>query len=114
MKPSRPLTIAAVTVALSAFLAMPVTAAEPPVPAKNDTVVKNELPNVAILATGGTIASKGAGALSLTDYGVGAGQKPVGVQQLIDAVPEIQKFANISGEQVFNIGSSKLSIKDWL
>ena len=114
MKPSRPLIIAAITVALSSFIAMPVTAADSPVPAKNETVVKNELPNVAILATGGTIASKGAGALSLTDYGVGAGKKPVGVQQLIDAVPEIQKFANISGEQVFNIGSSKLSITDWL
>ncbi len=74
MKPSRPLIIAAITVALSSFIAMPVTAADSPVPAKNETVVKNELPNVAILATGGTIASKGAGALSLTDYGVGAGK----------------------------------------
>lgn len=114
MKSSRPLTISAVTVALSALLAMPVTAAESPVPTKNESAVKNELPNVAILATEATIASKGGRALSLADYGVGAGQKPVGVQQLIDAVPEIQKFANIREEQVFNIGSSKLSIKDWL
>lgn len=114
MKPSRPLTISAVTVVLLVFLAAPVSAAESPVPTKYEPAVKNELPNVAILATGATIASKGVRALSLTDYGVGAEQKPVGVQQLIDAVPEIQKFANIREEQVFNIGSSELSIKDWL
>lgn len=73
-----------------------------------------QLPNVAILATGGTIASRGANSLSLTDYGVGSGHKPVGIEVLVDAVPEIKNFANISGEQVFNVGSSKLSIQNWL
>lgn len=71
-------------------------------------------PNVAILATGGTIASRGNNSLALTDYGRGAGMNPVAIQMLIDAVPEIQKFANITGEQVFNVGSSKLSIENWL
>ena len=63
-------------------------------------------PNVAILATGGTIASRGTNSLALTDYGRGAGMNPVGIQMLIDAVPEIQNFAHITGEQVFNVGSS--------
>ena len=45
MKPSRPLTISAVTVVLLAFLAAPVSAAESPVPTKNEPAVKNELPN---------------------------------------------------------------------
>lgn len=71
-------------------------------------------PNVAILATGGTIASRGANSLALTDYGHSTGMKPVGIQTLIDAVPEIEKFANITGEQVFNVGSSKLSLENWL
>lgn len=71
-------------------------------------------PNVAILATGGTIASRGTNSLALTDYGRGAGMNPVGIQMLIDAVPEIQNFAHITGEQVFNVGSSKLSIENWL
>ena len=73
-----------------------------------------QLPKVAILATGGTIASRGSGVLSLTDYGVGSGHKPVGIEVLVDAVPEIKNFAQISGEQVFNVGSSKLSIENWL
>ena len=71
-------------------------------------------PNIEILATGGTIASRGANSLSLTDYGAGAGMLPVGIQTLIDAVPEITSFADIHGEQVFNIGSSKLSLENWL
>lgn len=71
-------------------------------------------PNVAILATGGTIASRGTNSLALTDYGRGAGMNPVGIQLLIDAVPGIQNFAHITGEQVFNVGSSKLSIENWL
>lgn len=70
--------------------------------------------NVAILATGGTIASRGADSLALTDYGPGAGMKQVGIQALVAAVPEIEKFANISGEQLFNVGSSKISIANWL
>ena len=55
-----------------------------------------------------------ANALSLTDYGVGSGHKPVGIEVLVNAVPEIKQFAEISGEQVFNVGSSKLSIDNWL
>jgi L-asparaginase len=70
--------------------------------------------NIAILATGGTIASRGANSLALTDYGLNAGLKPVGIQALVAAVPEIEKFAHITGEQVFNVGSSKLGIDNWL
>ncbi|MBP2637069.1 MAG: L-asparaginase, type [Firmicutes bacterium] len=80
-------------------------------PAQAEDTLK---PNIAILATGGTIASRGANSLALTDYGHSTGMKPVGIQALIDAVPEIEKFAHITGEQVFNVGSSKLSIENWL
>lgn len=71
-------------------------------------------PTVAIVATGGTIASRGANSLALTDYGPGAGQQQVGIQALVAAVPEVEKFAHITGEQPFNVGSSKLSIVNWL
>jgi L-asparaginase len=94
------------TAALFAF-----SATASAVPAQADADVK---PNIAILATGGTIASRGANSLALTDYGHSTGMKPVGIQALIDAVPEIEKFAHITGEQVFNVGSSKLSIENWL
>lgn len=82
--------------------------------AKTAVEQKVELPRVAILATGGTIASRGSGALSLTDYGVGAGHKPVSIEVLVDAVPQIKNFAQITGEQVFNVGSSKLSTENLL
>lgn len=76
--------------------------------------VCNELPGIAILATGGTIASRGANSLALTDYGHSTGMKPVEIQALIEAVPEIEEIAQITGEQVINVGSSKLSIENWL
>ena len=97
---------------MAAFTLAPASfAAEQPNVSQTQQV---QLPKVAILATGGTIASRGSGALSLTDYGVGSGHKPVGIEVLVDAVPEIKNFAQISGEQVFNVGSSKLSIENWL
>ena len=90
-------------------LSAPSTVTTPP-----SAAAMQQLPRVAILATGGTIASRGSNALSLTDYGVGSGHKPVGIEVLVNAVPEIKQFAEISGEQVFNVGSSKLSIDNWL
>ena len=101
-------------VAAAILMAAPVTTTPAwAAPAAAQTA-KVDLPRVAILATGGTIASRGSSSLSLTDYGVGSGHKPVGVEVLVDAVPEIKNFAQISGEQVFNVGSSKLSIDNWL
>jgi L-asparaginase/glutamin-(asparagin-)ase len=68
------------------------------------------LPNVIILATGGTIA--GTGASSTTTVGYTAAT--VGVQSLIKAVPELAKVANVSGEQVFQIASENMSNEYWL
>jgi len=69
-----------------------------------------KLPNVTILATGGTIA--GTGATSTTTVGYTAAT--VGVQALINAVPEISKVANVTGEQVFQIASENISNEEWL
>ncbi|MES2150880.1 MAG: type II asparaginase [Pseudomonadota bacterium] len=69
-----------------------------------------KLPNVTILATGGTIA--GTGASSTTTVGYTAAT--VGVQNLIRAVPELAKVANVSGEQVFQIASENMSNEHWL
>ena len=62
----------------ASLTALPAVAADAPVKAEQ---VKS-LPNIAILATGGTIASRGSGSLSLTDYGVGSGHKPVGIESM--------------------------------
>ena len=69
----------------------------------------DEKPNIVILATGGTIAGS---AQSQTQAGYTSGQ--VGVEVLINAVPQIQELANISGEQVANVGSQDMSDAIWL
>ena len=69
-----------------------------------------KLPNVTILATGGTIA--GSGATSTTTVGYTAAT--VGIQTLIAAVPEMTKIANVSGEQVFQIASENMGNEHWL
>ncbi|MHC1761022.1 MAG: type II asparaginase [Negativicutes bacterium] len=68
------------------------------------------LPNVVILATGGTIAGRGGSATQMTGYNPGE----IGVQILINAVPEIKQYANVSGEQVANIGSFAMTHEVWL
>ncbi len=69
-----------------------------------------KMANVTILATGGTIA--GTGASSTTTVGYTAAT--VGVQRLIQAVPELAKVANVSGEQVFQIASENMTNEHWL
>jgi L-asparaginase len=69
-----------------------------------------KLPNVVILATGGTIA--GTGATSTTTVGYTAAK--VGVERLIEAVPELKKVANVRGEQVFQVASENMTNELWL
>lgn len=73
------------------------------------SVVLAQKPKIRILATGGTIAGVSA---SATSSAYGAGQ--VGVQTLIDAVPQIKDVANVSGEQIVNIGSQDMNDAVWL
>lgn len=72
--------------------------------------VKAEKPNVYILATGGTIAGSAASNTQMTGYKAGA----LGVQTLLNAVPEIQKVANCMGEQIASIGSESMTVEIWL
>ena len=69
-----------------------------------------KLANVTILATGGTIA--GTGSSSTTTVGYTAAT--VGVQSLIQAVPELAKVAKVTGEQVFQIASENMGNEQWL
>ena len=66
-------------------------------------------PNVVILATGGTIAGTGKTAVA---SGYTAGQ--VAISSLIEAVPQIQDVANVTGEQIVNIGSQDMNDQVWL
>ena len=70
----------------------------------------NTLANVMILATGGTIA--GSGATSTTTVGYTAAT--VGVDALVNSVPELKAAANVRGEQVFQIASENMNNDYWL
>lgn len=59
------------------------------------------LPEVHILATGGTIASR-------------AGAGPLSVEQLVEGVPGIDGLARITVEQFANVGSSQITPEHWL
>jgi len=58
------------------------------------------LPRVHVIATGGTIASSAGGT--------------VGVEVLIDGVPELAGTADLTFDQVLSTGSSRITPADWL
>ncbi|NIF23623.1 fructose-asparagine asparaginase [Candidatus Pantoea multigeneris] len=64
-----------------------------------------KLPHIVILATGGTIAGSAASSTQTTGYKAGA----LGVDTLINAVPALKQVANVTGEQVANIGSENMT-----
>ena len=82
----------------------------PAAPAALAQAAAAHLPNVMILATGGTIA--GTGTSSTTTVGYSAAK--VGVERLIDAVPELRQVANVHGEQVFQVASENMTDALWL
>lgn len=66
-------------------------------------------PNIHILATGGTIAGTGS---SATGSSYTAGQ--VAISELLNAVPQIEDIANVTGEQIVKIGSQDMNDDVWL
>ena len=68
------------------------------------TIAFAQKPNIHILATGGTIAGAG-GSSTATNYTAGQ----VAISTLLEAVPELQNLANVTGEQVVRIGSQDMS-----
>lgn len=73
------------------------------------TLQAADLPQIRVLATGGTIAGAQA---SATDYGYKSGAYDV--NSLLAAVPNLDRLAVITGEQVANIGSQDMSDEIWL
>ncbi|AJK50478.1 asparaginase [Burkholderia plantarii] len=101
----------AAAAALTAFVALGAPAsfaADAAAPVATGTQAAVSLPRVAILATGGTIAGK-ADARAANAYNAGA----VSAQQLVDAVPGIEKLARLSPEQVASIGSQDMNDGVW-
>ncbi|MCE5220667.1 MAG: asparaginase [Clostridium sp.] len=69
----------------------------------------SELKNIVILATGGTIAGTGETGKT-TNYKAG----DLDIQTLIDSVSNLDKIANIYGEQIANVDSNDITINHWL
>lgn len=70
----------------------------------------NKLPNIHVLATGGTIAGAAASTTQLTGYQ----SAELSPEQLIAAVPALTEFANIKTEQIAQIGSQDMTVAIWL
>lgn len=68
------------------------------------------LPNIKILATGGTIAGAATSSTQMTGYS----SAELGIQVLIEAVPQMKEYATVSGEQIFKIGSQNMNNELWL
>ena len=90
---------------LTALLGLTVCAAVVVTPAPSSA----KQANVRVVATGGTIAGAQAGP---SDYGYKSGS--FNVNDLVKAVPNLDKLANITGEQVVNIGSQDMNDAVWL
>ena len=67
-------------------------------------------PNVVILATGGTIAGSADSSSATTGYKAGA----LGIDVLLNAVPQVKEYANVSGEQICSIDSKDMTDDIWL
>ncbi|WP_187861083.1 type II asparaginase [Helicobacter pylori] len=71
-------------------------------------VMAQNLPTIALLATGGTIAGSGASA-SLGSYKSGE----LGIKELLKAIPSLNRLARIQGEQISNSGSQDMNEEVW-
>jgi L-asparaginase len=70
---------------------------------------RDPLPQIVVLATGGTIAGAAA-----SDVQAGYTSGQVGVDQLLAAVPQAKKLARLRGEQISNIGSQDMNDSVWM
>jgi len=71
-----------------------------------DVVYDKEKPNITIIGTGGTIASK-------IDYKTGAVHPSFSTKDLLNAIPELAGIANIKTKVLFNILSENMNPQNW-
>ena len=69
-----------------------------------------EKKRIYVIACGGTIAGKAASAEDLTGYTAGEAT----IDELLTAVPEMARYADVQGEQFCNIDSSNMTESLWL
>ncbi|HPH49020.1 MAG TPA: asparaginase domain-containing protein, partial [Methanothrix sp.] len=76
---------------------------------KSETVLprREGLPQVSILSTGGTIASK-------VDYRTGAVTSQFSADEIISAIPELEEIANYSARVIYQILSENMRAEYWI
>ena len=67
-------------------------------------------PQLLLLATGGTIAGRGASSTSLNAYTAGA----MSGSELLQELPQLQEIAQIQLEQLTNLNSADLQFQHWI
>ncbi|RLE48774.1 MAG: Glu-tRNA(Gln) amidotransferase GatDE subunit D [Candidatus Methanomethylicota archaeon] len=75
----------------------------PPLPLK----VREDLPTVSIISTGGTIASR-------VDYKTGAVSPALSARDLYNVVPELGDIANINAEILYSLLSENMTAHHWI
>jgi glutamyl-tRNA(Gln) amidotransferase subunit D len=73
----------------------------PPLPS-----IKKDLPNVSIVSTGGTIASR-------VDYNTGGVYAAISSSDLLSIVPEISDFAAVDADILYSVFSENINSKHW-
>ena len=79
-------------------------------PCLSQDIATKALPTVWILATGGTIAGKGASATNLAGYKSGV----IPGEELVNSVPQINQFATVHVQQIVNVNSADITLDNWL
>ncbi len=79
---------------------------KPKIPPAPPLKRREGLPNVSILSTGGTIASK-------VDYRTGAVTSQFSAEDIISAIPELEDIANYDGKVIYNILSENMKAEYW-
>jgi len=74
---------------------------------KRELLRKEGLPDVKIISTGGTIASK-------VDYRTGAVTSQFTAEEIVSEVPEITEICNVSAELLYNILSENMKPGYWI
>lgn len=66
-----------------------------------------KLPNISIISTGGTIASK-------IDYRTGAVTASFSADDIVNSIPELKSIAKFSGKAIYNILSENMKTEYWI
>ncbi|MBS7629988.1 Glu-tRNA(Gln) amidotransferase subunit GatD [Candidatus Bathyarchaeota archaeon] len=73
----------------------------PPLPESS-----SDLPEISIISTGGTIASR-------VDYATGGVHAAISSRDLLSIVPELSEIAKVEGDILFSVFSENIEPKDW-